>query len=326
MTTAKTTTPATAPPSSDEAAGIIEEMAAKGITMGENDKQTLEEYLVDSGPKTELIQKETVGEFSGAANPLNPSMVPGVSQAGLQNDFTSPMAATTYSEDGRIHIYNRYTGEEILCNVNMVPAKMKNRVNDSNDPNYGKLLWTLNDPGFRPKPGTYMCWLHKDGAWRELANEWNRPFCKKSNISSTFEVIQHMRNKHTRDFQAITEHKTESERQEDRKVQQGLLESMAAIARGNAHAPIVTDEVSDEKEPVTFSEEIHVATGDSVGKFPPEKTAPVDIWKDAHKSKDRPRECPMDDCDWITRSKSNKVARSVIGRHRKEKHPETLNA
>ena len=86
--------------------------------------------------------------------------------------------------------------------------------------------------------------------------------------------------------------------------------------------------VSDEEEnqvkdgPVREFED-----GEQLGKVTVgDYTAKPDIWKDAHKSKERPRGCPMDDCDLTTRSKSNKVARSTIGRHRKKKHPETLNA
>ena len=322
----KPVTPATAPPTSEEATDILAQLAGVGVQPGENDKATLEEHLIPAGPPTEVIQQASAGEVSGG---LEKSIVTGAQTVGLQTDFTAPMVATTHSEDGRIYIYNRYTGEQVPCNVNMLASKLKNRVNDNVDPNYGKLLWTVVDPGFRPKQGTYKCWLHKEGAWRELADGWNRPLCLKSNIQSSFFVIQHMKKRHTTDYAAITEHKAETERQETRKSQRLMAEAMTAIAANReADTPVeMPVEEPDQPADVAFNDGYDKALVDNgLVTTEPEKSEQPDIWKNAHKSKERPRGCPMDDCDWTTRSKSNKVARSTIGRHRKEKHPETLNA
>ncbi len=327
----KPVTPATAPPTSSEATEILQEMAIVGVTPGDTDKATLEQYLIPSGPPTQVVQQQTAGEFTSGAVEGAESIVSGAAGPGLQTDFTSPMVATTHSEDGRIYIYNKYTGERVPCNVNMLPSKLKNRVNDNADPNYGKLLWTVVDPGFRPKQGTYKCWLHKDGAWRELADGWNRPYCKKANIISEFDVIQHVKNTHKRDYLAIDEHRKEGERQEDRKVQQQMLATFVAIQEGRSPievadsdfpGKVTVGDVSDSKTPSASESSVADSRGGiSLKTMEPEQ--PVDIWKDAHKKK--PRVCPMEDCDWDTRAKSNKVARSVFGRHRKEKHLETLS-
>lgn len=331
----KPVTPATAPPTSSEASDILQQLAGIGVTPGDTDRATLEQHLVpDDGPKIEVIQ----GSADEASGGLETSIVTGAETTGLQSGFPVPMVSTTESEDGRIHIYNKFTGEQIKCNVNMLPSKLKNRVNDNTDPNYGKLLWTVVDPGFRPKQGTFKCWLHMNGAWRELADSWGRPYCRKSNIKSEFDVIQHVKNTHKRDYLAIDEHRKEGERKEDRKIAQATLSAMTAIAAGRevevpvatvadgqvTSAPVATEEVSEDKGPTSAETPFTDYRGEIVTDFK-EPAETIDIWKDAHKTKERPRPCPIDICDWTTRSKSNKIAKQGFDRHRAKVHSETLN-
>lgn len=323
-------TPATSPLSSSEADRVLQELAGVNVIPGDNDKTTLEESLIRPPTVVEVIQQG--GEASPA--PGLETGLTGTPQMGLTNDFKAPMTLTTISDPGHIYIYNRYTGDRQVCNINMLPAKLRNRVNSNKDPNYGKLVFTVVDPGFRPKQGTGKCWLHTEGEWRALADEWGLAVCPKSNIVSTFEIREHMKNKHTRNFEAIDDHRKELERQEDREERKSLLKAIAANQEAG-RAPV---EVAEKKividGPVkrvdaTDPQPGKVTIGDVSDSNPPLVTKEPDIWKDAHKSKNRPRRCPMsevNDCDWTTRSKSNKVARSTIGRHRKEKHPETLNA
>lgn len=124
-------------------------------------------------------------------------------------------------------VYHVETGSPSRVHFNMLPAQLKKRL-----PGSAKRAFTTTDPGFRPKVGTMICWLHKDHENREIADSMGLGPCVKSNIPSMYEVELHMRHRHQQEFRAFDELRQRTERDEDRTIQRETLSAMQRFGGG----------------------------------------------------------------------------------------------
>lgn len=142
-------------------------------------------------------------------------------------EVPAPMVASALESAGYTYVYNTRTGDRSLVNNNMLPAQLRKRLDD------GTRAFSLQPPaGVTPVHGAFRCALHPEQRALEAealgfaANRFDTmglPTCPKANLTSEFEVSQHMQHRHKREWAAIEDMRARKEREEARAAQQALL-------------------------------------------------------------------------------------------------------
>lgn len=133
----------------------------------------------------------------------------------------APMVVSSVKSPGYVYIYDTITGEASLCK----PYALKKALEKKRDD--GSYVFTTRKPNVAPKRGTLTCLLHKDDPNRQHYTELGLPVCKKCNLTSPYQVKEHMRHKHPQEFKAIEAEREDLKKQEERDFQRGLLERIA---------------------------------------------------------------------------------------------------
>lgn len=131
----------------------------------------------------------------------------------------APMTVKEISSAGYVQVWDTRTFEKAPVLYYMLPAKLRQRRPD------GSFRFTTVDPGELPKRGSIKCMLHAEGENREHYDTLGFRVCRKSNLTSPYQLKQHMMKKHPQEWAAIEEERKEKERQEDRALQRLLLTS-----------------------------------------------------------------------------------------------------
>ena len=136
----------------------------------------------------------------------------------------------------KVRLYNTMTGQPSDVLIYMVSKKLGNKRGD------GKSWWTLN-PDEAPEwaLGTIICQLHPDHPDREwldsigLQGRTCAPMTgeHKSNITSDFELKQHMAKKHRVEHATIVMAQERDEKEEERRWQRTLMESVSGKSDGS---------------------------------------------------------------------------------------------
>ena len=160
--------------------------------------------------KGELI--EEMLERAGKAD--HPSDKPRVVD---EADASTPMVAHKESSAGYAYIYDTRTGERSVTNRNMLSTQLKKKRRD------GSLVFTTKKPSQSPVRGTFKCMLHIDDPNREHYDSLGLTTCRKSNLTSPFQVRRHMQKRHPVEWETIEEERKAAEKAEDRQFQRGLM-------------------------------------------------------------------------------------------------------
>jgi len=131
----------------------------------------------------------------------------------------APMVVKEISSAGYVWVYDTRSFEKAPVLYYMLPAKLRQRRPD------GSFRFTTVDPKQLPKRGTIKCMLHAEGENRAHYDTLGFRVCRKSNLTSPYQLKQHMLKKHPQEWAAIEEERKEKERQEDRALQRLLLTS-----------------------------------------------------------------------------------------------------
>jgi hypothetical protein len=125
----------------------------------------------------------------------------------------SPMNVTELTSAGWVYIYDTKTHERSITNKNMLRAQLLKKRPD------GSTVFTTSKPDEVPFRGTLKCLLHPDDPNRGHYDELGLPVCKKSNLTSPFQVKRHMEKRHRMEYQTIeTERKETKEANEQAQV------------------------------------------------------------------------------------------------------------
>jgi hypothetical protein len=141
-------------------------------------------------------------------------------------ELPAPMVAGALQSAGYVYIYDSRTGERSLTNRNMLPTQLQKKRDD------GTPVFTVVKPQAQPARGTLKCLLHPDQPERAQYDALGLPVCLKSNLTSPYQVEQHMRHRHPTEWATIEEERKRKEKEEDREFQRSLL----AAAGGKSHA------------------------------------------------------------------------------------------
>jgi len=139
------------------------------------------------------------------------------------NDDSEPDTRITGVKSAkRCWIWDTQTFEKLPCLEYMLPGKLTQKRED------GSYRFTHKNPHREPVMGNIKCMLHEDSPNREHTKQMGFRTCPMDNIRNQFGLIQHMRVKHKREWEAIEQERLENERTEDRKFQQLLIASQLA--------------------------------------------------------------------------------------------------
>lgn len=133
-------------------------------------------------------------------------------------------------------LYHRYDGRKIVVPSYMTPKLLAMRIRDETGipREYvgTQAWWTTPQKGF--KPGSLKCLLHADQndlIKDEIISCGMSPGrCKKSNINSEFDLENHMRLKHKREWQAIREKRDKRLADSDREMQRTQADALIRLA------------------------------------------------------------------------------------------------
>ena len=131
----------------------------------------------------------------------------------------------------KVRLWNTLTGEPSDVLIYMVSKYLGRKRPD------GKPFWTLREDQAPKAPrGTLMCLLHPDHPEREWLDSIGLQgrFCAindaeqrhKANITSEFELAEHMRKKHRREWATIEREREKEEKEAEKDWQRRLMQTM----------------------------------------------------------------------------------------------------
>jgi len=132
-------------------------------------------------------------------------------------DLQSPMVRLEVKSADYVYVYDTRTAERSVVNKNMLQKQLEKKRED------GSVVFTTTKPSFEPKRGTLKCLLHADNENRWLYESLGLPMCKKSNLTSPFQVKRHMQKRHHMEWEAIEEERKRME-DENKKKSDALLQ------------------------------------------------------------------------------------------------------
>lgn len=132
-----------------------------------------------------------------------------------------PTVVTGITSAGYVYVWDTRTYVKAPVLYYILAQVLRQRRED------GSYRWTTNDPGKLPKRGTYVCMLHKDHPNRKHYDELGFRVCPRDGIINAYQVTQHMKSKHRAEWATIEQERVERERQEDRRLQQLMVEAVA---------------------------------------------------------------------------------------------------
>ena len=136
------------------------------------------------------------------------------------NEGTAPTVTKEIKSAGYVYIYDTLTGEQSLCNRNMLLQHLKKTRPD------GSTVFTLNKPKTTPKLGTFKCILHPDDSRRGQFDAMGLPTCRKSNMTSKYQVTRHMQKRHKVEWATIEADRLETEKQADKEFQKQMMDRL----------------------------------------------------------------------------------------------------
>ena len=152
-------------------------------------------------------------------------------ESSVRLDETEPlteMSPVKMQSAGYVYIYNTRTAERSICNRNMLAAHLRKTRPDKS------LVFTTRKPSFSPRRGTLKCMLHPDDLNRAHYDELGLATCRKSNLTSPYQVRRHMEKRHKAEWATIKEEITNKEKEEareERRQEHQLRESIINMGK-----------------------------------------------------------------------------------------------
>lgn len=134
-------------------------------------------------------------------------------------DLEAPMTVNKISSAGYVWVWETDTHEKVPILYYMLAKKLRSKRPD------GSYRFTTIDPGVLPKRGEIKCLLHEEHPNREHFKELGFRTCRKSTLTSLYQMQQHMMKRHPQEWKAIEQERIEKERAEDRALSRLLLQS-----------------------------------------------------------------------------------------------------
>ena len=216
------------------------------------DNFTVDEEGLEVAPKPGVEVVQRAGEHNISVG-METSIITGESQSGLIDEFRGAMTAYEVTSAGYLRVFDIRTGDASLVNREMLLAQLRKTCNDENDSEwFGKRIFSArrSDVINWRKPGTLKCWLHADHVMRPVCDELGLPVCRKATMYSEFDVNNHVRNRHSREYAQLEERRERLEREEDRQAQRDMMRAIQRMS--DAPPTVVVPQIS----PVDYTDEV----------------------------------------------------------------------
>ena len=144
-------------------------------------------------------------------------------------DLPVPMVASLLTSAGYVYIYDTRTGDRSITNRNMLVNQLKKtRQRADAYPGYpeGSFVFSTVKPKIERIQVTFTCLLHADRPERAHYDTMGLAVCRKANLPTQFQVLQHMQHRHRVEWATIELERTQREKVEEREFQRSLM-SMA---------------------------------------------------------------------------------------------------
>lgn len=142
----------------------------------------------------------------------------------LGRSDAGPVKLNSLTSAGWVKVWDTRTGEESICNRNMLLDQLKKKRPD------GSAIFTTDKPNIQPFRGTLKCLLHADDPNRKHYNELGLATCQKSNLTSKYQVERHMAKRHPAEYATIKEELAREEKAEERNFQRAIIAQAQNIA------------------------------------------------------------------------------------------------
>lgn len=161
---------------------------------------------IQAGDFVQQPEAEKVGE-DGKVLPARPGII-----------------VTDLASAGMTRVWDTLTRESSDINNNMLSKQMLETRED------GTRVFTKIKPLVGPQRGSIKCLLHADRPEFEGLKKQGltQKGCRKATIPNEYELQQHMKFKHSREWAVITEERDRNEREEDRDLQREIFKSLSA--------------------------------------------------------------------------------------------------
>ena len=133
------------------------------------------------------------------------------------------MSPTELKSAGYVYIYDTKTNERSLCNNNMLAQHLRKKRPD------GSYVFTTQKPKVAPIRGTMECLLHPNSPKRAHYDELGLPVCRKSNLTSPFQVTRHMQKRHKVEWATIEAERLAVEKEEEREFRRAVMGKEAPL-------------------------------------------------------------------------------------------------
>lgn len=131
----------------------------------------------------------------------------------------------TLKSAGWVKVWDTKTGEESICNRNMLLDQLQKKRPD------GSSVFTTEKPNFEPFRGTFKCLLHADDPNRKHYDELGLATCRKSNLTSKYQVERHMVKRHPAEYATIKEEIARAEKEEDRAFHKAIIAQSQRVTK-----------------------------------------------------------------------------------------------
>lgn len=161
---------------------------------------------IQAGDFVQQPEAEKVGE-DGKILPAKPGII-----------------VTDLASAGMTRVWDTLTRESSDINNNMLSKQMLETRED------GSRVFTKIKPLVGPQRGSIKCLLHAERPEFESLKKQGltQKGCRKGTIPNEYELQQHMKFKHSREWAVITEERERNEREEDRDLQREIFKSLSA--------------------------------------------------------------------------------------------------
>ncbi len=147
-----------------------------------------------------------------------------VSRGGENEEQPAQIIAENLTSAGHVYVYDTKTGERSTINRNMLEFQFKKRHPD------GTRAFTLTQPNVSPARGSHLCMLHADGPNRRGYDRMGFKVCPKANLMTEFDVEQHMKARHKKEWASIQADTLRREKDEEKSFQRQMMKALGNVA------------------------------------------------------------------------------------------------
>ena len=139
-----------------------------------------------------------------------------------------PIVASSLASAGYVPVWDTQTGEPSVVNRNLLGFQLRKLRGD------GTRAFTRIKPNRDPVRGTLKCMLHPDSPDRSRYAAIGFKSCPKANLMTPFDVENHMKARHRKEWSTLESERLRTEREEERAFQRQMMAALGAAATPKA--------------------------------------------------------------------------------------------